>query len=160
MPGRDIEIVGGAQLERIAKALREVDPMLRRELVHDLRALGNRYVPKVRAAIDQIPAKHAGSRHPSLRAAMKAATRVQIRTLGPQTGMVIRVDGRKMPEGMRSLPKYMEGIKPWRHPVFGDRKDWVEESSHPYFFKTVGPAGEEFRRDVNAIAQKIAHKLQ
>jgi hypothetical protein len=157
MPGRDIEIVGGAQLERIVKALREVDPMLRRELVHDLRALGNRYVPKVRDAIDQIPSKHA---HSSLRAAMKAATRVQIRTSGSQTGMVIRVDGRKMPAGMRSLPKYMEGIKPWRHPVFGDREDWVEESSHPYFFKTVGPAGEEFRRDVNAIAQKIAHKLQ
>jgi hypothetical protein len=75
--------------------------------------------------------------------------------------MTIRVDGRKMPAGMRSLPSYMEGRKrPFRHPVFDNTDVWVQQAAHPYFYKTVEPAGEEVHREINAIAQKIARKLQ
>jgi hypothetical protein len=153
---RDIEIRGGAQLGRVVRALNEVDKDLKRELTAGLRAVGRSAIPKVRDAIDQIPTKGDGT----LKGEMKAATRVQLRSSGPMSGMTIRVDGRKMPAGKRSLPKYMEGLKPWRHPVFGNRGVWVTEQSHPYFFKTVEPLGKEFGVELNAIARRIAEKLQ
>jgi hypothetical protein len=159
MPGNDIgiEIRGGKQLERIIKALREVgDGGLARELKSGLRKAARPMVPKVRQAIDRIPSNHDGQ----LRAEMKSATTVTFRSAGTQAGITLRVDGRKMPSGKRSLPAYMEGTKPsWRHPVYGNTDVWAQQPSHSFFRPVVAELGGDIHRDMNAVAQAIAKRL-
>jgi hypothetical protein len=159
MPERDleIEIRGGAQLERIIKALKEVgDGGLARELKSGLRKAARPMVPKVRKAIGQIPSNHDGT----LRREMKAATRVQFRAAGTQAGITLRVDGRKMPSGKKSLPAYMEGSKPrWRHPVYGNPNVWRQQPSRRFFAPVVAEFGAEIQHDMNAIAESIAKRL-
>ena len=159
MPQRDAEIsiTGGAQLEQVVKALRQVgDGGLARELKAGLRKAARPMAPRVRQAIDQIPSQHDGT----LRGEMKAATTVQFRAAGPRAGITIRVDGRKMPSGKRSLPAYMEGRKRgWRHPVYGNRNVWVVQPAHGYFYKTVEPFGVDVKHEMDAVAQRIARKL-
>lgn len=156
--GAEISIAGGAQLERVIKALREVgDGGLARELSAELRKAARPMVPKVRAAIMAIPSNHDGT----LRREMSAATRAQFRVAGSQAGITIRVDGRRMPAGKRSLPSYMEGRKgkPWRHPVYGNTNVWVAQPVHTYFYKTVEPLGRDVKRNMDAVASRIARKL-
>lgn len=161
MPDREvgIEIRGGAQLERIIKALQQVGGgELARELKAGLRKAARPMVPKVQEAIDQIPSKHDGT----LRDEMKAATTVQFRSAGSQAGITLRVDGRKMPDGKRALPAYMEGAKPrWRHPVYGPHEstNWVQQPSHRFFHPVTETFGEGIRADMNTVAEAIAKKL-
>lgn len=43
-----------------------------------------------------------------------------------------------------SLPRYLDGElrgwRRWRHPVFGDRETWVQQTGSPWFFATVRKA--------------------
>lgn len=153
----EIQIRGGEQLERIIKALKDVgDGGLAKELKSELRKAARPMVPKVRAAIRQIPSKHDGT----LRNQMAAATGSQFRSAGAQAGITIKVDGRKMPDGKKALPAYMEGRKkPWRHPVYGNRDVWAAQPDHSFFFKTVEPMGRDVQKNMNAIAERIAKKL-
>lgn len=136
--------VSGVQLRTVARRLRDMDDrkagaLFRREL----RAAAAPLVPAVRASIGKIPSKSGGPRRGQLRRDMQRATKLYVRTSGPLTGVVIMVDGRKMPAGEKSLPAYEEGTKPhWRHPVFGK---WLpgqaDQPPHPYFYSTVRPLG-------------------
>ena len=159
MPSRDLDfsITGGEHMSAIIKALEAVgDGELAVELKKELRKAARPMVPKIRAAIDRIPSKHDGT----LRSEMKAATRAQFRSSGNQAGITLRVDGRKMPAGKRSLPAYMEGTKPrWRHPVFGNPEVWVSQPDHSFFYKTVTPFGVEVKKEIDAVAERIAKKL-
>jgi hypothetical protein len=139
---------------------------LRKELASGLRGVLRPYVPRVRAAYLASPSKgHAFSSRarraqPPLRALLAKATRVEVRLTGRQAGARLRVDGRRMPTGMRSLPAYWEGTKPrWRHPVFGDRDTWVDQRARPTFEKVVRPSEAEARREVERVVGRTLDKI-
>lgn len=129
----------GADLKRISKELRRMnDKEIKKRFTKEMRAAAKPIVPAVRTAIRNIPSKR-GYSADGLRGRMAAATKLEVRTVGKDAGVRIRVDGRKMPDKQKALQSYMEGVKPrWRHPVFG-HDVWVQQRSHPYFFRTVDP---------------------
>lgn len=129
----------GADLKRISKELRRMnDKEIKKRFTREMRAAAKPIVPAVRTAIRNIPSKR-GYSADGLRGRMAAATKLEVRTVGKDAGVRIRVDGRKMPDKQKALQSYMEGVKPrWRHPVFG-HDVWVQQRSHPYFFRTVDP---------------------
>lgn len=129
----------GADLKRISKELRRMnDKEIKKRFTREMRAAAKPIVPAVRTAIRNIPSKR-GYSADGLRGRMAAATKLEVRTVGKDAGVRIRVDGRKMPDKQKALQSYMEGVKPrWRHPVFG-HDVWVQQKSHPYFFRTVDP---------------------
>lgn len=129
----------GADLKRISKELRRMnDKEIKKRFTKEMRAAAKPIVPAVRTAIRNIPSKR-GYSADGLRGRMAAATKLEVRTVGKDAGVRIRVDGRKMPDKQKALQSYMEGVKPrWRHPVFG-HDVWVQQKSHPYFFRTVDP---------------------
>jgi len=153
----DFTIVGGQHLAEIVKALEAVgNGELASELKSALRKASRPMVPKVRQAIDRIPSNHDGT----LRGEMKKATHVQFRSSGREAGITVRVDGRRMPAHKRTLPAYMEGTKPrWRHPVYGNPEVWVQQPDKSFFYKTVTPFGVEVKKDIDAVAERIAKKL-
>ncbi len=154
-----------------ATSLREVSGRLRRmsdrkaavEFRKELRAAAAPLVPAVRARIGQIPSKQGGRTRAggSLRSTMQRATKLYVRTTGPLTGVVVMVDGRKMPAGMRRIPAYEEGVLPrWRHPVFGR---WLpgqpNQPAHPYFYDTVRPLGVASRVAVGRVMSRVGEDV-
>jgi hypothetical protein len=160
-----VTIGGSDDLRRLNKQLRQQADG--KELVKELRTgLREVLVPirdQVKAAYRSAPSGRgkAGRRGGSLRGLLAKATGVEVRTTGKMAGARLRVDGRKMPPGMRSLPAYWEGYKrPWRHPVHGDRDTWVTQQAHPTFDRTVEPHEDDARRAVEQVLDGVRRKLE
>ncbi|NUQ99556.1 MAG: hypothetical protein HOY79_24380 [Streptomyces sp.] len=149
----------GDDLQRVSRELRHMgDREVSKRFRKELRAAARPLVPKVRAAIRQIPSGRSYSPD-GLRGALARATRLEVKTTGRSAGVAIRVDGRKMPAHMKSLPSMVEGKKRWRHPVFGNREVWVNQPKQPYFYDTVRVAGPASRRAVNRVLDGITRDI-
>jgi hypothetical protein len=70
-----------------------------------------------------------------LRETIANATTSSITTGSAVTGVSVtwRVRASKLANSQRKLPKDFNSRKGWRHPVFGDRKNWVVQYGTPYF---------------------------
>ena len=148
-----VTIRDGGDLAAISKDIRKAlnAKQLRKELTKGIRE-------ELRPAVLAVKSAYGGGKH--LRPALRKATRMEVRTGGKMAGASIRVDGRKMPADMRSVPKYYEGYKrPWRAPVFGNRDVWVTHRAHPTFDKTVKPFEARVGRRIDELAQRIVAKI-
>ncbi|MFJ6729988.1 hypothetical protein ACIQPQ_34325 [Streptomyces sp. NPDC091281] len=149
----------GEDLRQVSARLRRIDnPEIKKRFRKELRAVATPFVPLVRSSIRSIPSTRPYTAD-GLRGRMSKATRVEVRTVGRDAGVAIRVDGRKMPSNMKALPKGMEGTKRWRHPVFGNREFWVTQQPHPYFFRVVRPAGVAGRRAAARVVSSITRDV-
>jgi hypothetical protein len=138
---------------------------LRKELTDAIRTVLNPIKTEVQAAYRAGPSGRGKARRRggSLRGALARATRVEVRTTGKLAGARIRVDGRKMPPRLGSIPAMYEGRPrgtPWRHPVFGNRDVWVAQQSHPTFYRTVEPYEDFAGRAVDGILEGVRAKLE
>lgn len=150
----------GEDLRRISRELNRMDNQeIKKRFRKELRAVATPFVPLVRNSIKSIPSKRPYTAE-GLRGQMAKATRVEVRTVGRDAGVAIRVDGRKMPAKKKALPKGMEGTKRWRHPVFGNREVWVTQQPHPYFFRVVRPAGVAGRRATTRVVNSITRDIR
>lgn len=155
---QQFEVRTGPELARVVAELKRAGAgAIVKQLRTELRAAAAPIVPAVRASIAAIPSNNP---NPHLRKEMQRATKLSFVTTGKDAGMVIRVDGRKMPDGEGSLPAYMEGTKkPWRHPVFGNRDNWVVQDAHPYFYKIVKSFGVAARTAMDATMKTISEEV-
>src|SRR6266496_376659 len=88
----------------------------------------------LRPILAEVKALYSGGSH--LRPALKRATKMEVRLTGKYQVAHIIVDGRRMPSGMRKIPQYWEGeASRWRHPLFGDREHWYDQSPRPSFYR-------------------------
>jgi hypothetical protein len=162
-----VQLVSSGDLKAVAKALRKHadGKELRRELTQGIREVLAPAVPAVKAAWLSAPSK--GRRHPgrpSLRSLLARSTRMEVRTTGRFAGARVRTDGRKMPDQMRSLPSYAEGIRgrPWRHPVMGDRETWVTQEPFPRFYDAANEAVDQADavREIERVVGRIFDKIE
>lgn len=167
-------IKDGGDLKLLNKALRQQadGKQLRKELTSAFRAVLRPIAREVQAAYRAAPseghdtASHGRRDQPDLRQLLAKATKVEVRLSGKQAGARIRVDGRRMPDRMKSLPAYWEGeggprggASRWRHPVYGDRDTWVQQPSRPtatpIFAKAEKPAHREVEQVLNGMRLKL-----
>lgn len=134
---------------------------LRKRFVKDVRAELRPVTTEVKGAYRSAPSQ-GGRRRPAgrlpLRRAMARATRAQVRTTGRDVGIILRVDGRKMPQGMGGVPAMWEQRKRWRHPVF-DQDVWVTQDSRPTFDRIVPARAARVRRRVKGLADELARDM-
>lgn len=149
----------GADLAKLSRELRHVGDgkTLRRQMTKELRSAAKPLVPAVRSAIRSIPTTGAG--HTGLRSRMAKATRLRVKTSGRDAQVAILVDPAKMPAGQKALPMEMEGVKRWRHPVYGNTDVWVTQKPHPYFFRTVAPLGRKSKTAVNKVLKDLTRQI-
>ncbi|WP_432169050.1 hypothetical protein [Streptomyces sp. 1222.5] len=154
-----IELRGSGDLRRISRELRRMDDQeLKKRFRKELRAAAAPLVPRVRQSIRSIPSGR-GYTPDGLRGALSKAVKLEVKTAGRQAGVAIRVDGRKMPSHMKSLPSMVEGKKRWRHPVYGRRDVWVNQPTQPYFYNVVRAAGPASRRAVSRVLDGITRDI-
>lgn len=149
----EVIIRDASDLKQLAKTIRQHSDAkaLRKELTGGLRE-------ELRPVVQAVKANYAGGKH--LRPALRKATRMEVRTAGKLTGVRVRVDGRRMPSGMGSLPAMHEGVERWRHPVFGNRDVWVSQAPRPSFYQTVQRFEPQVQRRMDEIATQIIAKIE
>lgn len=159
------ELKHGKDLKRISAELRKMDDReVLKRFRRELRAAAAPMVPAVRASIANIPVKGT-SGSTGLRQRLQKATRLEMRTAGRMAGIRIRVDGRKMPEGQGSLPSMMEGLKPWRHPVYARAGTprttwtWTGQDPHAYFYPVMRRLGLASRVAVNRAMNQVTKDI-
>ncbi len=165
-----VTILDSKDLKDLNRAFKHVadGKELQAELRAGLRNVLRPIVPEVRAAYKAASSMgHAsmarGSRdRADLRGLLAKATHVEVKLTGKQAGARIRVDGRKMPDRMKGLPKAWEGEggARWRHPVYGRRGTWVQQRPRPTFDRIVAPKAEGAAREIERIANGIVRKLE
>lgn len=144
----ELVIVGLEQLAVIGARLQLAGNVtLRRELLHGLRAAAKPMVQEAhQAARDQLP-KRGGLNERVARAPILVRNRL---SGGPQVGVRLvttATDTRTTNEGR------------WRHPVFGHRDRWVDQSYGPaqgWFSETLARAAPEARKQILAAIEKTA----
>lgn len=85
--------------------------------------------------------------HTGLRSSAARATKVKIGTAGASASATIRVNASMMPGDQRKLPRHMNTGK-WRHPVLGQRDNWVTQTVNPagWFDEAMDRGGPKVRK--------------
>ncbi|HEY3260375.1 MAG TPA: hypothetical protein VGJ95_08905 [Pseudonocardiaceae bacterium] len=163
------EIKDAGDLKRINKQLRELadGKAIKKELTDGFRAVLRPLVPEVRAAYKAAPSMGhdsmaRGSRgRADLRVLLAKATKIEVKLTGKAAGARIRVDGRRLPDRMKSLARTWEGEgRPWRHPVYGRRDTWVQQKSRKTFYPIVQRHEVQARRAVEQVLAQVKAKLE
>jgi hypothetical protein len=171
----EVIIKNTRDLTQLAKDLRQASNAkeLRKQFTTEVRGALRPVVVDVKAAYraaasgGHASATRARQAGPDLRGLLAKATLLQVRTSGKQAGVSVKVAGKKMPLGMRSLPRYWEGEATtagrgrWRHPVYGRRTDpWVQQPSRRTFDPAVQPHVPQVVAAVNRAADTVRRKLE
>lgn len=91
-----------------------------------------------------------------LRETIAAATRLQ------QTAKGIRIitQSDRLPQDQRSLPRHLDSDKGWRHPVFGNRDNWVRQRGGPWFADTIKKKAPEFRQSIVEAMDETVRNIE
>ena len=154
-----------AELDRVNRALASAADRveLRRQMRSELYTEARQVLLPLRAAIMATPSR-AGPRRDGrrpLRQLIAGAASIQVRTTGDPRVRVF-MDGRKMPDRMKSLPAYMEGAKPhWRHPVHGVwRRGLRDQMPHPYFERGTRGISDDAVAGMERVLERTARKIE
>ncbi len=103
-------------------------------------------------------AVNAMRRSGSLRRRVAAATTLE----STQRGVRFVVRSAQLPEDQRTLPRHMNSEKPMRHPVFGNRDNWVSQSFRApgFFSKTISKRSHDFRRYIGTQLEVIKKQIE
>lgn len=148
----DFEVRGANQLEEVARRLKAAGAGdLRKELLAGIRAANKPVIAEIRASARENLPKSGGLA--ALIASSSYGTRT--RTSGNSVGVQIRGTSRSV-KGLRAL-----NAGRLRHPVFGNRSTWVEQSVTPGFFsKPIEKSKEELRHGIETVLADIAKRIE
>lgn len=169
-------VSGAADLKALGARLKEAgDKNLTKELRRGLRKAAKPAVADVQQAARDIPVRgargggkkarrvfHKGKRTPKtgfgLRATIARATRAEVKTSGAAR-VTIRTYARYLPQDQRRLPRLLDREKGWRHPVFGDLENWVDQYGSPWFGATLKKHGPTVRKEAFAAMKRVAEQI-
>lgn len=146
--------VGGAggidasDFRAVARALRRASPALARDLRHNLRKAGDVVAQEAR----QIAGQHSTSIPPTIRVRTSGAS-VSVVAGGGSKGTEPAAIAGLFELGNtrgRGRAQVADPSGKFRHPVYGHRNRWADQSMHPF----LAPAGERKRPAVEALVEK------
>lgn len=171
---------GAQEFRDLAKRLRK-SPELRKRLRKNIQAAGRPVVNDVRTAVKTVRVKstrgggsksrrdynverastgqaeaYALRRGAGLRDTVARATKLEL----TNRGVRIVVRGSALPDDQRSLPRHLDSEKGWRHPVFGNREEWVTQRGTPWFAVTIQKKARTFRKAVLDAMEETKRGLE
>lgn len=161
------------QLVRLRQAMaREADgKALRKDLIKDLRSAALPGVPKLQAAVRELPDVNPVQYQPRLRESVAKATKVAVALGGRYPGVKFSVAGAPKVRGFRMAGRRLNKPEGWKHPVFGEasggkaERPWVvqvgntgERWFEPTILRDRDQYREAVRKAIDAMARRIASK--
>lgn len=144
-----VSVTTGPEWKRVADALRIENERLADRFTAALRDEADKLASRAQAAVMRIPV-HTGQ-HSGLRA--RVAKGVGTKILG--TGVSITASMNDKDE--INIPAYLDARDGWRHPVYGNRHNWVRQMTGGSWFRdTIARGQPEIEDRMNEIFQNAA----
>lgn len=161
-----VSVQGAQELQALSRRLRDAGRGdLRRRLRSEIRDAGRPVITDLRRAVMgvDVSSTRGGMAPPvrstNLRRRTARATRLSV----TQNGIRIRVRSTMVDRRYPSLPKYLDAslgrFDRWRHPVFGNKKAWTQQTGEPWFFVTIHRHRRDFRRACFNAMERIANEI-
>lgn len=152
-PAVNVEL--GVEFKRVAIALREVDNGLPKKLRKDLQAAVKPAVQEARGRVRALPVQ--GHGHSGLRRRVARGVRIQAAVgRAPALRVVTFMD---QPDEV-NLPRYLDSAAGWRHPVFGNRHEWVRQTTGGGWFReTMVEHRPQIERDLQRVLDDAAETI-
>lgn len=97
--------------------------------------------------------------HRGLRGRIASATGLQYKD-GPRSAAVkIRINSSALPKDQRTLPRRLDSLEGWRHPLFGNKKHWYAQRGQPYWEVTLRKHGPKVLHDVIEAMETTAKHI-
>lgn len=93
-----------------------------------------------------------------MRAGIAAGLKIQVSTSATRPGVRITASKGRMPEGKGPMVRAWNRPE-FRHRVFGNEQQWVNQSGHPYFDKPIAAARPRFDAAVEQAMKQAAAQL-
>ena len=151
-------MTGAADLKAVAKRIRTAanPKQVRKDLTKGLKEGAKPAAVLVKSAALALPAK--GPKSTGLRKKMARVTNVQVRTGGNSAGVRVRLSRARMGDQAGMARVTNKGR--WRHPVYGDTKVWVTQTSRRGWFDDANRrAAPQVRRAVKQVIDDIEKRL-
>lgn len=155
-------MTGADDLKALAKKIRKVSEpkQIRKDLTKGLKAGAKPAAEKVKAAALALP-DTPGNKSTGLRRKMARVTNVQVRTGGNQAGVAVRLSRARMGD-QAALPTVTNKGQ-WRHPVHGNRKVWVTQTSRRGWFdeanrRAAPMVRKSLKKTIDDIEKRLAEK--
>lgn len=146
-------IVTGREFRDVAKALLEVDKSLPKQFRKEIREQAKPLMLKAKAAVKALPTH---SRfHSGLRGRVARGVRLQI----PRSNTSIRIITSMKEREEAALPRGLDSTKGWRHPVFGNREEWVRQPGGSWFREPIAEGRDELRRGLTGVLEKARDRI-
>lgn len=179
--GISISAQGADRYRDLSKKLKgPASKALRKQLRDKIAAAGKPVADEVKAKVRTIPVtshgggtsqrrkysvgrattdrakKSAGRRSAGLRDTIASSIKVQ------QTVKGIRIvaQSSKLPPDQQSLPRHLDSPKGWRHPVFGNKSNWVSQKGQPWFAVTIAKKAPAFRSAALAAIDETIREIE
>lgn len=153
---RRLKTAGGARVKQnFVRRIRHAAEPLKNDMQQTIRSLPMRADPRK-------PGKRGGPSPTTrpLRATVAEAVRISVRT-GGNPGARIWVDKGRLPADLRNMPSTMNSANGRiRHPVFGNKKRWVNQWTTPLWWeKTVRAHQPRMEREVARVLDDVKNDL-
>lgn len=150
---RNVEytIVHGPEWQATVDALREVDETLSDKFRAALEEAARPTIEQLRRAALALPAHKA--KHTGLRGRIAAGVGITVQSRG------VRITT-SMPAGQEELPRGEDnGLRGWRHPVFGNRDVWVSQHGGSWFKNTISDDRPNFEHALGSVLDKACNDI-
>lgn len=95
----------------------------------------------------------------SLRESIASAAGASVSSSPTRAALAFKVRASNLPPSQRKLPRRWDADGGWKHPVFGNRNNWVKQVGHPYFRSTIFPRRDEVEKGVVTAMSEAADKI-
>lgn len=95
-----------------------------------------------------------GTKHTGLRGRLAAGVVVRAR------GQHVRVVAMAVDPTEAALPRGMDnGLRGWRHPVYGNRDVWVQQRGGSWFREPIANHQDAFERKLDGVIEQMANSI-
>lgn len=148
--------IEAGEITRLLTGAKEFDKALVRGIRRNLRTAAKPAVDAVRSEVRSIPTK--GIRSNGVRDAVAQGVGLRISAAKSGGSVTISASPRRLPANRKAMARLLN-TPSWRHPVFGNRDEWVEQTSRPYFGSVIYRYRDELRAAVEDALNDAAKAL-
>lgn len=145
-------VTAGPEWKRVEQALRAVDRNAAEAFRRRLKDGTEELADETRKAVMQIPVY--GRSHTGLRGRVAKGVGVKL------TGSGVQVYASMNAKDERNIPAYLDSRDGWRHPVFGNRHNWVRQTTGGSWFNEVLADGQpKLERELTDVWEDAARLI-
>lgn len=155
MPGPSLgfSVLTGPEWLRVTEALTRVDAELPHRLRDSIRKDAEDLADVARGRVLGLPTP-ANAGHTGLRAKVAAGVHVIDRGEG---GVRVITSMPTASEGI--IPRGLDRLKGWRHPLFGDKRHWYRNPGYDWFLSTFSRGEGEIESNLDKVLENAAKDI-